>query len=733
MLLREGSRDNLLLPYLQLVQKKEPQATLSQLKQALLAKFTKEANIRSLSLDSNFYLAGVARYYFNGDLTQSRNRLNILTPRYRDAFNQEICQRLDALITILRNSYIDSVGTEWEQPEDFGTLPIDKLLKKYNKKINQALGLDVVKKEETKVDESNIASDNYTFDIMYSHADCKKYHRLTEPGAWCITYAQQHYDGYTKRQKGHFVIFLRDGYENVPRKRGNNFPLDEYGLSMLAVLQSNSSPKVLQVTTRYNHGANDVGSVSNADHALNEREFLQVIGADESLLARVYQIWKQNAANVSDTRKATNEQKRVAIRSFKYAQMMLNNGQNPKDIFSRAIPLSMRYGIQDKMPKFNKIITAVELDVNGTRYATICDRGKLMYDYVCIESDYLNNQIFSQYTSNMYHAKELPDFIKCEVRDKVYSYYSMSKHRFLTVDGKTKFRRIECNRYDNQDYTLAMLSLTQIALIDLNTCEAVTLPNGSPWFEKIGEIGDSRMYHNTNHTTIKKDTTIVKLIYDTAANEEYIYDLKNKKFLDIDTQTMSVDQRFDIEGLLAVSHKKMKYKLLYDTNQGQYISFNGISHFAALESCNNEFIYYAPLQKEASWDINTIRIYDLTTQKDISWNGEPIHACFTYGSTPLENGYLALKPFEKPTKMYDYRFFYNLLTRELYINKRTNTPYFRVYSEGGYKRGPIVYDDVTMEKYTLPLPSEMHESVKLVKNNIMETFKNNLRHKSLLY
>ena len=31
--------------------------------------------------------------------------------------------------------------------------------------------------------------------------DAKKYNKATEPGAWCITYGKQHYDGYIRRLK----------------------------------------------------------------------------------------------------------------------------------------------------------------------------------------------------------------------------------------------------------------------------------------------------------------------------------------------------------------------------------------------------------------------------------------------------------------------------------------------------------------------------------------------------
>ena len=93
-LLMEGSRDNLLLPYLEILQKRGQQVTLSGLKNYLMKKFVTEGNIHALSLNSNFYLSGVARYYFNGDLTFNK-RLNIFYPNVQDRFIPEICQRLD--------------------------------------------------------------------------------------------------------------------------------------------------------------------------------------------------------------------------------------------------------------------------------------------------------------------------------------------------------------------------------------------------------------------------------------------------------------------------------------------------------------------------------------------------------------------------------------------------------------------------------------------------------------
>ena len=124
--LTESKRDDMLLPYVNILRGKGINTNVSQLKQFLLRKFVNEGLMRNLSLHSNFYLVGVARYYFNGDLT-SNKVLNVFDETITDEFIPEICERLNACILVLRNAYVDSVGTEFEQPEDFGTLKLNAL------------------------------------------------------------------------------------------------------------------------------------------------------------------------------------------------------------------------------------------------------------------------------------------------------------------------------------------------------------------------------------------------------------------------------------------------------------------------------------------------------------------------------------------------------------------------------------------------------------------------------
>jgi hypothetical protein len=332
------------MPYVDLLNKRGIDANVSQLKQFMLRKLVNEAGMHNLSLRSNFYLVGAVRYYFNGDLTDNK-RLNVFFPKFTDRFKQDICQRLDALIGILRDSYIDSVGEKWEQPEDFGTLSIDRLLRKYRKKIDVALGITnkEVDSVQSQQPDDVSAGKKYDYEILYSYDDARKYQEPTHPGSWCITYGQNHYNSYIKNLKIHYVVFRQHGYESIPRRVGPGFtkqkPHDAYGNSLICVLQSNSSPEPVYITSRWNHGStSDRTQGTEADHAYTKEEFLNVIGCDESVLVRAYNQWKANKTRKKHDENGNKRQDvKDAVRQLKYAQMRLNNGENPIDVFEKRI------------------------------------------------------------------------------------------------------------------------------------------------------------------------------------------------------------------------------------------------------------------------------------------------------------------------------------------------------------------------------------------------------------
>lgn len=89
--------------------------------------------------------------------------------------------------------------------------------------------------------------------------------------SWCVTHSANMYDSYTGDGLGLFYFCLKNGFENVLAQRGENCPLDEYGLSMIAVsVNYDGSPNT--ITCRWNH---DCGG---NDNVMTPEQLEQIIG-----------------------------------------------------------------------------------------------------------------------------------------------------------------------------------------------------------------------------------------------------------------------------------------------------------------------------------------------------------------------------------------------------------------------------------------------------------------------
>jgi hypothetical protein len=75
---------------------------------------------------------------------------------------------------------------------------------------------------------------------------------------WCVTHDDDMYNNYTHGGMGLFYFCLKNGFENVEEVKGEGCPLDEYGLSMIAV-SVNEDGSCNTITCRWNHanGGND--------------------------------------------------------------------------------------------------------------------------------------------------------------------------------------------------------------------------------------------------------------------------------------------------------------------------------------------------------------------------------------------------------------------------------------------------------------------------------------------
>lgn len=110
-------------------------------------------------------------------------------------------------------------------------------------------------------DMSDISSQEYSLNGDYEIVKINSFQESEEYGDyvdWCVTYDQNMYRSYTNGGNGVFYFCLKNGFEDIEPVEGENCPLDEYGLSMIAV-SINSDGSCNTITCRWNHanGGND--------------------------------------------------------------------------------------------------------------------------------------------------------------------------------------------------------------------------------------------------------------------------------------------------------------------------------------------------------------------------------------------------------------------------------------------------------------------------------------------
>ena len=539
--INESKRDDLLLRYMELLNNNGINVNIGQVKSKLLNKFVVEGNIHNLSLRSNFYLAGVARYYFEGSLTKNKD-LSLLKPEswqgqdIQDTWDVVICKKLDALINVLRNAYIDTVGTEMLEPEDLGELPLKDLLKKYNKEIKKELGVKVKKKTpEIQINTDEHVGNGYTFDIMYSHNDCKKYNAPTSPGSWCITYGQNHYDAYVRSLNIHYVIFRQDGWENIQRPSDplsepgftSRKPHDIYGNSLIALLQSNTSPEPVYITSRWNHGYE---VHCEADHAYTKEEFQQITGVTDADLKRIYDIWN-TFKGTKKTNSVNKKEDTFINRSLKYLQMRINAGENPEKLFYKVRNIFGSQKINKGTFLCGAKISETTMGTNERLVYFLFDSGKIIFNTVCT-----NESAFS-ITENL--------LVTITLNENKHLLYSLKHHRLLSINGVCFFRRVpdlseyivEEEDFNKEFYFEVKQGQNDIALFSSRTMEPLQLPNGEYWFNLIKSNVSYYYGYGTRIECfvykIEGKTTCFTIIYDNSSGEQYFYNTATKSFFDI--------------------------------------------------------------------------------------------------------------------------------------------------------------------------------------------------------
>ncbi len=239
-------------------------------------------DIPNLRLDKRKFMTGALRMYFEGELS---NYDNI------DSFNKVL-------------NCISKHGYTGDYNFDLNGLSLSELYNKHEEEIRTDAETDRERSGHTQRGNGN----GYNIIPINSFEEAEQYGKYT---IWCVTKDIEQFDHYTKGGK-RFYFCLQDGFESVERN-DNGAPLNEYGLSMIAVLVD-SDGNLCQITTRYNHDYDGE----------NNRGLRTVEQLEDVLDVNFYQVFKPY------TRDELHE---MGIIPFDEVQELLDSGKKPSEVF----------------------------------------------------------------------------------------------------------------------------------------------------------------------------------------------------------------------------------------------------------------------------------------------------------------------------------------------------------------------------------------------------------------
>ena len=89
----------------------------------------------------------------------------------------------------------------------------------------------------------------YRIERIASFVQARKYRKYAPE--WCILESEVAYDGHSDYGKNRIEFYVRDDMEKIPAFPGKDFPHDDYGLSLIAVITEPDS-EIVSVTPRWN-------------------------------------------------------------------------------------------------------------------------------------------------------------------------------------------------------------------------------------------------------------------------------------------------------------------------------------------------------------------------------------------------------------------------------------------------------------------------------------------------
>ena len=168
--------------------------------------------------------------------------------------NGESIMKLNSILKYINND--ESLNSSFDR--NLNGLTFEKLSEQTSEGMEQAYKSERERFSSTDFGERN---NSYSIVKINDFEEASEYSKFT---SWCVTHDDEAFDSYTNNGICVFYFCLKDGFESIPEKIGENCPLDEYGLSMLAVCVDENGD-CNSITCRWNDNNGGNGNIMSTE------------------------------------------------------------------------------------------------------------------------------------------------------------------------------------------------------------------------------------------------------------------------------------------------------------------------------------------------------------------------------------------------------------------------------------------------------------------------------------
>ena len=389
-------------------------------------------DIPNVRLNNCKYFLGVTRMIMEKQLT-----------------NGESIMKLNSILKYINND--ESLNTSFDR--NLNGLTFEKLSEQMSEGMEQAYKSERERFSSTDFGEMNTS---YSVVKINNFKEASEYGKYTP---WCVTHEIKAFNDYTNNGICIFYFCLKDGFESIPEKIGENCPLDEYGLSMLAVcVDENGECKTITCRWNHNNGGND--------NVMSTEELSRLLGVN------FYEVFKPSTVFKEKLEKALSLAKKGDFSGFDNIDNFDKNGLAKVELNDKFNLIGTNGNFLSKQ-WFDNI---TDFDENGIAQVSLNHKWNLIdingnflsqqwFDYVyCFDKTgiakvYLNHKWNLIDTNCKLVSQQWFDYVSNFDENGIAKVMLNNKYNFIDVNGNLLSKQWFDSFGEAYDYLMKMVSL----------------------------------------------------------------------------------------------------------------------------------------------------------------------------------------------------------------------------------------------------------------------------------